>query len=84
VTDPAVLAAEITGAVALAAVVGSTATTWLTLRHQRNAEDQRRRHERHMRLLDSGLNATVGRMRTPAAAPTTQWMRSTPCCGTCT
>jgi hypothetical protein len=59
VTDPAVLAAEITGAVALAAVVGSTATTWLTLRHQRNAEDQRRQHERHMRLLDSGLGAAV-------------------------
>jgi hypothetical protein len=40
---------------------GATAavTTWLTLRHQRNAEDQRRRHERYMRLLDSGLNAAV-------------------------
>jgi hypothetical protein len=57
--DPTVLAAEITGAVAFAAIVGTTVTTWLTLRHQRNAEDQRRRHERHMRLLDSGLNAAV-------------------------
>src|SRR6266568_3170062 len=58
-SDPTVLAAEITGAVAFAAIVGTTATTWLTLRHQRNAEDQRHRHERHMRLLDSGLNAAV-------------------------
>jgi len=58
-SDPTVLAAEITGAVAFAAIVGTTVTTWLTLRHQRNAEDQRRRHERHMRLLDSGLNAAV-------------------------
>src|SRR5438067_2027119 len=39
--DPTVLAAEITGAVAFAAIVGTTVTTWLTLRHQRNAEDQR-------------------------------------------
>ncbi len=55
----AVLAAVITGAVAFAAIVGAIVTTWLTLRRQRNAEDQRRRHERHMRLLESGLKAAV-------------------------
>jgi hypothetical protein len=63
VSDPrvqaAVLAAVITGAVALVAIVGTLVTTWLTLRHQRNAEDKRRRHERHMHLLDSGLSAAV-------------------------
>jgi hypothetical protein len=41
------------------AIVGGVITTWLNLRHQRKAEDQRRRHERHMRLLDSGLSAAV-------------------------
>jgi hypothetical protein len=55
----AVLAAIISGAVAVAAIVGSVITTVLTLRRQRNAECQRRRHERHMRLLDSGLKAAV-------------------------
>ncbi len=49
----------ITGAIALAAIVGSVVTTWLTLRHQRQAEDQRRRHERHMRLLESAVMAAV-------------------------
>ena len=53
------LAAVITGGVAALAIVGAVITTWLTLRHQRKAEDQRRRHERHMRLLDSGLKAAV-------------------------
>lgn len=57
-SDP-VLAAVITGGVAALAIVGAVITTWLTLRHQRKAEDQRRRHERHMRLLDSGLKAAV-------------------------
>jgi hypothetical protein len=55
----AVLAAIITGAVALVAIVGTVVTTWLTLRHQRNADEQRRQHERHMRLLESGLRAEV-------------------------
>jgi len=55
VSNPAV----ISGAIALAAIVGTVVTTGLTLRHQRKAEDQRRRHERHMRLLDSGLRAAV-------------------------
>jgi hypothetical protein len=31
---------------------GTAVTTWLTLRHQRKAEDKRRQHERHMRLLE--------------------------------
>jgi hypothetical protein len=48
-----------TGIIAVVAIVATVATTWLTLRHQRKAEDQRRRHERHMRLLDSGLRAAV-------------------------
>jgi hypothetical protein len=55
VNEPAV----ISGAVAFAAIVGTAFTTWLTLRHQRKADDQRRRHERHMRLLESGLNVAV-------------------------
>jgi len=55
VTDPAV----ISGAIAFAAIAATTGTSWLTLRHQRKAEDQRRRHERHMRLLESGLRAAV-------------------------
>jgi hypothetical protein len=55
VSDPAV----ISGAIAGVAIAGTVVTTWLTLRHQRKAEDQRRRHERHMRLLDSGLRAAV-------------------------
>jgi hypothetical protein len=60
VSDPAVIAAAVTsGAVAVAAIVGSTVTTTLTLRHQRNAEDKRRGHERQMHLLDSGLKAAV-------------------------
>jgi hypothetical protein len=50
----AVLAAVITGAVALVAIVGTVVTTLLTLPRQRNAEDQRRRHERHMRRLSQG------------------------------
>jgi len=54
-SDPAV----ISGAIAFVAIVGTVVTTGLTLRHQRKAEDQRRRHERHMRLLDSGLRAAV-------------------------
>ena len=58
-TDPTVLAADITGAVALAIAATTAITTWLTLRGQRNAEGQRRRHERHMRLLESGLTAAV-------------------------
>jgi hypothetical protein len=62
-SDPAahavVVAAVITGAVALAAIVGTAVTTWLTLRHQRKADDKRRQHERHMRLLESGLRAAV-------------------------
>jgi hypothetical protein len=59
VTDPAIIPAIISGAVASVAIVGSVVTTGLTLRHQRKAEDQRRRHERHLRLLDSGLKAGV-------------------------
>jgi hypothetical protein len=60
VSDPAVIAAAVTsGAVAVAAIVGSTVTTWRTLRYQRDAEDQRRRHERQMHLLDSGLKAAA-------------------------
>ncbi len=54
-----VVAAVITGAVAGAAIVGTVVTTWLTLRHQRKAEDKRHQHERHMRLLESGLKAAV-------------------------
>jgi hypothetical protein len=59
VTDPAVVAAVTSGAVAGAAIVASVVTTGLTLRHQRNAEGQRRRHELQMRLLDSGVKAAV-------------------------
>jgi hypothetical protein len=59
VRDPQVLAAVITGSVALAAIAGAVVTTWLTLRHQRKADEQRRQHERHMRLVDSGLKAAV-------------------------
>lgn len=54
-SDPAV----ISGAVASLAIVSTVVATGLTLRHQRKAEDQRRRHERHMRLLESGLRAAV-------------------------
>ena len=49
----------ISGAVAGVAVIGSVVTTGLTLRHQRKADNQRRRHERHMRLLESGLKTAV-------------------------
>jgi hypothetical protein len=59
VKDPRVLAAVISGAVAFAAIVGAVATTWLTLRHQRKADEQRRQHEQRMRLVDSGLKAAV-------------------------
>jgi hypothetical protein len=59
VSDPTVLAAVITGAVAFVAIVGAAVTTWLTLRHQRNADDQRRQHERQMHLVESGLKAAV-------------------------
>lgn len=54
-----VIAAIITGTVALLAIASSLATTWLNLCHQRQAEGQRREHERHMRLLDSALMAGV-------------------------
>lgn len=57
--EAAVLAAIITGNVAFLAIVGSIVTTYLTLRHQRNTEDWRREHERHMRLLESGLKGGV-------------------------
>lgn len=56
---PAVESASITGAVAFVAIVGSGITTYLTLRHQRQSEEQRRQHERDMRLLESGLKAGV-------------------------
>jgi hypothetical protein len=55
----ALWAAVITGGVALVAIVGGVTQTRLNLHHQRKAEDQRRRHERHMRLLDSGVKAAV-------------------------
>jgi hypothetical protein len=58
-SDPAVVGAVITGAVAFMAILGTMVTTGRTLRHQREAEDQRRRHERYMRLLESGLKAAV-------------------------
>jgi hypothetical protein len=54
-SDPAV----ISGFVASVAIVATAVTTGLTLRHQRKAEDKRRQHERHMRLLESGLKAAV-------------------------
>lgn len=57
--DPGVVAAITSGAVAGAAIVGTVVTTGLTLRHQRKADDQRRRHERQTPLLDSGLKAAV-------------------------
>jgi hypothetical protein len=60
VIDSAALAAAITsGAVAVAAIVASTVTTALTLRHQRNAEEKRRGDERQMHLLDTGIKATI-------------------------
>jgi hypothetical protein len=59
VTDPGVVAAITSGAVASAAIVASVITTWLTLRYQRNAEGQRRQHERRLRIFDSGLTAAV-------------------------
>jgi hypothetical protein len=40
--DPTVLAAIITGVVALAAIIGSVCTTWLTLRHQRGVAHEDR------------------------------------------
>lgn len=58
-TDPTVVAAVISGTVAVVAIAGSAVTTGLTLRHQRKAEGQRRRDERHMRLFESGLKAAV-------------------------
>jgi hypothetical protein len=58
-SDPAVVAAVITGAVSFVAIVATSVTTWITLRHQRKAEDKRREHERHMRLLESTLKAAV-------------------------
>jgi hypothetical protein len=63
VTDPqvkaAVLAAVITGAIALAIAATTAITTWLTLRRQREAENERRLHDRYMRLVESGLRAAV-------------------------
>lgn len=58
-SDPAVVAAVITGAVAFAAIVATSVTAAITLHHQRKAEDKRREHERHMRLLESALKAAV-------------------------
>lgn len=58
-TDPAVVAAVITGAVAFTAIVATSVTAAITLRHQRKTEDKRREHERHMRLLESALKAAV-------------------------
>lgn len=55
----ALWAAIITGGVAALAIVATVITTGRTLRYQRDAEDKRRRQERHMRLLDSGLKAAV-------------------------
>lgn len=55
----ALWAAVITGGVALVAIVSGVTQTRLNLHHQRKVEDQRRRHERHMRLLDSGVKAAV-------------------------
>ena len=57
--DAAILAAIISAAVAFLAIVGSVTTTWLNLRHQRKTEEQRREHERRMRLLESTLKAAV-------------------------
>ncbi len=57
--DAAILAAIISGGVAFLAIVGSVTITGLNLRHQRKIEDERRQHERRMRLLDSGLKAAV-------------------------
>jgi hypothetical protein len=57
--DAAILAAIISGSVALLAVAGSVITTWLSLRNQRKAEDGRRDHERDMRLLDLALKAAI-------------------------
>jgi hypothetical protein len=54
-SDPAV----ITAAVSVAAIVATSVTAAITLRHQRQSEDQRREHERRMRLLESALEAAV-------------------------
>jgi hypothetical protein len=53
---------------AIAAIAGSVVTTGLTLQHQRKAGDQLRRHERHIKLLESGLKAAID---FPAAADRT-------------
>jgi hypothetical protein len=58
-TDPTVLAADITGAVALVIAATTAVTTWLTLRRQGKIEEERRRHDRSMRLLESRLRAAV-------------------------
>jgi hypothetical protein len=58
-SDPAVVAAVITGTVSLAAIAATSVTTAITLRHQRKTEDNRREHERRMRLLESALKAAV-------------------------
>jgi hypothetical protein len=49
----------ISGGVSALAIVGAAVGTVATLRHQRKGDGQRRRHERHMRLLESGLTAAV-------------------------
>ena len=51
--DPTVLGAIITGLVALAAIVGSVLTTWLTLRHQRGLANEDR-------VWDRRANAYLG------------------------
>jgi hypothetical protein len=58
-SDPAIVSAIISGAVALAAVVSSTVFGVVTLHHQRKLEGERQGHERSMRLLDSTLQAAV-------------------------
>ncbi len=58
-TDPTVLAADVAAGAALLVAGATSVTTWLTWRGQRKNADQQRRHERHMRLLDSTLTTAV-------------------------
>jgi hypothetical protein len=55
----ALWAAVISGGVAFVAILSGAFTTWRTLCYQRDAEDQRYRRDRQMRLFDSGLTAAV-------------------------
>ena len=57
--DPTVLGADIAAGAALLVAGITSVTTWLNWRGQRNDAAEQRRHERHMRPLESALTAAV-------------------------